>query len=577
LTQQCMFLLDNQALDAADGGVDMEFVEMLDAVGRRLGRIYGESLAPFLASGQLAALREEPDVAAALAEGRRIIKATSAADLRTQLVDYVDSSGSSAQIVKHVAIKGPFDALRTGTTVIDLPGLNDPDAHRTAVTQVHVARADLVWIVFPIDVGVARSLIRAIQTMLPLHELLLEGRSSRLAFVVTKCDHVDVDDARKVGVDPTSDLDGFLDARRQLVERDLRDKLDLLVRPLRQQLGDVAGEAIARLQSAPIYFVSGLDHLKLTGHEPGTPTFPDLELTQVSELTEQLERIGAQRTSIDALTELTRDLDLVDAAIGDLLAGQLAADNKTDVEDADDIAIERFMDEIEPAATTFNQALAEALDELMEAADEVADASFTSVDGIVEKWSQLSPKTLLATVQRDGLFVGHGGARHDMNADVGESFLVALSPAWTAFFEETVPTLIRQLQGRLVPATERALADLGATDTIAQAVHSRFFEREALALIERERVEIIGAVIEALREELRADYRALLQADEPLTKQRIVQEVAAVALEKQNALRDAVTDELDTWLSDLADNLGELVHDEIVSRGDRLRQITREH
>jgi len=577
LTQQCMFLLDNQALDAAEAGVDMEFVEMLDAVGRRLGRIYGDSLAPFLASGQLAALREEPDVAAALAEGRRTIQATSAADLRMQLVDYVDSSGSSAQIVKHVAIKGPFDALRTGTTVIDLPGLNDPDAHRTAVTQTHVARADLVWIVFPIDVGVARSLIRAIQTMLPLHELLLEGRSSRLAFVVTKCDHVDVDDARKVGVDPTSDLDGFLDARRQLVERDLRDKLDLLVRPLRQQLGDIADEAIARLQSAPIYFVSGLDHLKLTGHEVGTPTFPDLDLTQVSELTQQLERIGAQRTSIDALEELARDLDLIEASIGDLLAGQLTDDAKSEVEDADDIAIERFMDDIEPAAKAFNQELADALDELMAAADEVADASFASVGDIVEKWSQLSPKTLLATVQRDGLFVGHGGARHDMNADVGQSFFVALYPAWSAFFEEKVPTLVRQLQGRLVSATERALTDLGATEPIAQAVHSRFFEREASALVERERVEIIGAVIEALREELRADYRSLLQADEPLTKQQIVQGVAAAVLDKKSALRDAVTDELDTWLSDLADNLGELVHDEIASRRDRLRRVTRPH
>ena len=323
LTQQCMFLLDNQTLDAADGGVDMEFVEMLDAVGRRLGRIYGDSLARFLETGHLATLREEPDVAAALGEGRRVIEASSAADLRTQLVDYVDSSGSSAQIVKHVAIRGPFDALRTGATVIDLPGLNDPDAHRTAVTQVHVARADLVWVVFPIDVGVARSLIRAIQTMLPLHELLLEGRSSRLAFVVTKCDHVDVDDARKVGVDPTSDLDGFLAARRRLVERDLRDKLELLVRPLRQQLGDVAGEAITRLQSAPIYFVSGLDHLKLTGHETGTPTFADVDLTHVVRVDATARATSARyghRPTRSA--SCRRDLDLVDTAIEDLLAGR---------------------------------------------------------------------------------------------------------------------------------------------------------------------------------------------------------------------------------------------------------------
>lgn len=574
LTQQCMFLLDNQSLDAADGGHDMEFVEMLDAIGRRLGRIYGETLAPFLATGQLAGLREEPDVAVALAEGRRVIEAASAADLRTQLVDYVDSSGISAQIVKHVAIRGPFEALRNGATVIDLPGLNDPDAHRTAVTQVHVARADLVWIVFPIDVGVARSLIRAIQTMLPLHELLLEGRSSRLAFVVTKCDHVDVDDARKVGVDPTSDLDGFLEARRKLVERDLRDKLDLLVRPLRQQLGDVAGEAITRLRSAPIYFVSGLDHLKLTGHESGTPTFPDLDLTQVTELTQQLERIGAQRTSIDALTELSRDLDLVDAAIEHILIGRFD-EIETDTDYADDIAVERFTNDLESAAATFSQDVEGALDELMSAADDVADASFESIDELVEKWSQLSPKTLLATVQRDGLFVGHGGARHDMNADVAESFLVALYPAWSAFFEETLPTLIRRLQVDLVAGTERALTDLGATTEMGEAVHSRFFEREAMALIDRERVEVIGAVIEALREELRADYRSLLKADEPLTKQQILQGVASAVLDKQTVLRDAATDELDTWLGDLAESLGELVHDEIAARADRLRQITR--
>jgi hypothetical protein len=162
-----------------------------------------------------------------------------------------------------------------------------------------------------------------------------------------------------------------------------------------------------------------------------------------------------------------------------------------------------------------------------------------------------------------------------MNADVAESFLVALYPAWSAFFEETLPPLIGQLQSQLVAATERALSDLGATADVAQTVHSRFFEREAIALIERERVEVIGAVIEAVREEIRPDYRVLLQADEPLTKQQIVHAVAAAAAGKQSALRDAVTDELDTWLSDLADNLAALVHDEIASRADRLRQITR--
>lgn len=575
LTQQCMFLLDNQALESADGGVDMEFVEMLDAVGRRLARIYGDTLATFLESGQLGALREEPDVAAALGEGRRFIEATTAAELRSQLVDYVDSSGTSAQIVKHVEIRGPFDALRSGATIVDLPGLNDPDAHRTAVTQFHVARADLVWIVFPLDVGVARSLIRAIQTMLPLHELLLEGRSSRLAFVVTKCDHVDVDDARKVGVDPSVDLDGFLAARRRLVERDLRDKLDLLVRPLRQQLGDVAGEAIARLQSAPVHFVSGLDHLKLHGHETGVPTLPDAQHTNIGELTQRLEQLGAQRNSSDALDELRRDLELTEAAIDDLLDGVLVSEAKVDDEPDDPPAIQRFSTDVDEAANAFNRQLEAALEAMMSTADEVADGSFDALDDVVEKWGQLSPKTLLATIQRDGLFVGHGGARHDLNADVAESFFVSLYPAWTTFFEETLPSLIHEFQSELVDSTERALTELGATSAAVIAVHSKFFEREATTLVNRERVEVIGAVIEAMREELRDAYRELARTAEPMTKQQVVRAVMEAVIEKQELLRDAVTDELDTWLTAIAESLDELVHDEIASRRDRLRQITR--
>jgi len=67
----------------------------------------------------------------------------------------------------------------------------------------------------------------------------------------------------------------------------------------------------------------------------------------------------------------------------------------------------------------------------------------------------------------------------------------------------------------------------------------------------------------------------LAQTVEPMTKQQVVRAVAEAVTEKQAQLRDAVTDELDTWLNAIAESLDELVHDEIASRRDRLRQITR--
>ena len=68
-------------------------------------------------------------------------------------------------------------------------------------------------------------------------------------------------------------------------------------------------------------------------------------------------------------------------------------------------------------------------------------------------------------------------------------------------------------------------------------MHSRYFEREATALINRERVEVIGAVVEALRAELRDDYRALGKDVDPMSKQQIVHAVAAV-VDHQSVLRD---------------------------------------
>ena len=82
-------------------------------------------------------------------------------------------------------------------------------------------------------------------------------------------------------------------------------------------------------------------------------------------------------------------------------------------------------------------------------------------------------------------------------------------------------------------------------------------------------------MIEAVREELRDSYRALVHSGAASSKRQIVRAVESAVVERQSALRDAVTDELHVWLSDLTEGLDALVHDEIASRGDRLRQITR--
>ena len=83
-------------------------------------------------------------------------------------------------------------------------------------------------------------------------------------------------------------------------------------------------------------------------------------------------------------------------------------------------------------------------------------------------------------------------------------------------------------------------------------------------------------MIEAVREELRDAYRALVHSGEPSTKQQIVRAVAVRGgRTTERTSRRGDRRARHVWLSDLTESLDALVHDEIASRSDRLRQITR--
>ncbi|KAJ3879140.1 hypothetical protein F5051DRAFT_486308 [Lentinula edodes] len=107
-------------------------------------------------------------------------------------------SGALWPLVREVHIRCNAKCLSTGATLVDLPGIGDSNAARSAVAERYLAHCDCVWVVAPIHRAVndehAKELLdRAFKT-----QLLMDGKLSSkdsITFIASKCDDILVSEA----------------------------------------------------------------------------------------------------------------------------------------------------------------------------------------------------------------------------------------------------------------------------------------------------------------------------------------------------------------------------------------------
>lgn len=100
-------------------------------------------------------------------------------------------------IVRAVRVRGPFDALRGGLRLIDLPGVNDPSEAREQILRQKLKDCKFVWLVFGIKRALTRDVVELMQGEDFFRQLILDGRTDRLTFVGTHSDDVNFEEACK--------------------------------------------------------------------------------------------------------------------------------------------------------------------------------------------------------------------------------------------------------------------------------------------------------------------------------------------------------------------------------------------
>jgi hypothetical protein len=523
LRRACQELLDQlAALRGQTDDVDLDILDLVDASKRRLGRIFGDTLLDYLATGRVSVLHEVPEAATIVAEGRRIVETTSADDVHTTLLAHADASAAIGYLVERVDVTGDFPPLSTGVTLLDLPGLNDPDARRTAATRQAIADADVVWVVYPLDTGLGTSTIRAVQGTLTAHQLLLDQRATRLRFVCTKNEAVADDTARRLGLAPETS-----DAERRAVRdaatlEELTGKVELLVRPLGRRLGELAADATRIVREAPVHLVSARDSLEGT-NAAGIPTLAD-----------ELVAIGAQLVPADAVQALGDAVDRVESLFAAIERGDSA-----DATDATDAPIAP-----EPVAVaqlrSFAAELRAATASFVEQTVDAAQRSFADDARLRSSWESTSPVVLHSIVLRRGFFTGQGGAHYDCNADIAQSFFVSVQHAWVQYFRVALPATMATM-----------LDELGSlTGTRPIALH-----REAQRLAREVEPDLLAAIVETVRERLVPHYDRLAHGPDLPSRHALVDGLIGAIDTERDTLRAGVVECVRTWLAGVIDDL----------------------
>jgi energy-coupling factor transporter ATP-binding protein EcfA2 len=447
---------DSRAAEDADNGRDPSVSR---AAEDKLVALYGAEVARrYLVDLDPSHLVETERIRYAFDNGVLRFEFDDEVQFRTALKRFLDSDEPYWPIVEKVRVRGPFAALSEGIVLVDLPGLNDPNAAREAATRKHLAESQFVWVVFNMKRALTRDVFDFLREGELLRRLYTEGRTDSLVLVGTASDDVDIDaDIERLGLADDAAVADIVDARSREVMDVARGQLDELGRLIAQNASEAesrADDLRRQLRQAPIHCVSAREYQKCIGimrrsnHQLTDPSATKIPALQAE--ARQLVGDQGRQAQLNHLLELVRlvreeivrtlqthqgraqaERDATEAQLEEVKAA--AAQAATFLDERTERAVERFDAAVDQAKDVLNERLRAA----------VQDAE-TKVEGIDQPWRQMHWNTMRATVRRDGQWAS-GGRRIDLAEQLAKPLLDSITFAWVDFFGDRALRAVENL------------------------------------------------------------------------------------------------------------------------------------
>ncbi|KAL8689796.1 MAG: hypothetical protein Q9218_004614 [Villophora microphyllina] len=101
-------------------------------------------------------------------------------------------------LIKVVRLYVKSPALSTGATLVDLPGLGDSNAGRSAVARQYIKRATSIWIVAPIIRAVDDETAKSLLGESFKRQLIMDGGVKSITFICSKTDDINITEMQRL-------------------------------------------------------------------------------------------------------------------------------------------------------------------------------------------------------------------------------------------------------------------------------------------------------------------------------------------------------------------------------------------
>ena len=147
-------------------------------------------------------------------------------ELQEDLRRYLSSAESLWPFVNGVRVDGNFPALQEGVSLIDIPGLNDPDPLRDQRAKAELGRCKVIWLVLSAKRAATKQITDFLKDTRLLTKLQMEGRLRSMVVIVTHADQFDAPELiREYGLPQDASLDELLAKHKDCLTRSVRESL----------------------------------------------------------------------------------------------------------------------------------------------------------------------------------------------------------------------------------------------------------------------------------------------------------------------------------------------------------------
>jgi GTPase SAR1 family protein len=507
----------------------------------------------------------------------------------------VKSDSSIWPLVKQVRISGPYDVLKGGIELADLPGTNDLNEARVDVTRDFIRNSPFVWLVFSMKRGITADGRKLLEDEKILRTLVLSGSYHSLQVIGTHADDVDWNVADQFGLDPDSNSDAdLIQAYRDHFITSSRQTLIELVEGLAGQAdkGLTLDKMIDLASQAPIHAVSTRAYNNITGIVRSTQQFglTNVEDTGIPGVINALntisDEVGAGLTSRTVIQRIEN----LRSEVAAFFRARASAGNPV-VARAKESLEEEVSRLKSRAAHAHTAALASLESKRKDFLSRIQPLFQSSVLGVKKKasdWAQINWATLRAIVCRDGVFKSLSSGRlYDLNEDITDPLLDNLPVAWQTYFGTELGSIRDEFTLKLngiaedfsYHATKLIRDTCGHEDPMTAKQFANFrrrveFDKEQCALklsseiAERRRTLAFGMTRFA-KEAMQPAYDKASEERGPGMKARILEALTPQAVKAAPMIYQTIELDIRESLSSLEDILGKLFEDLAVACGEQ--------